>query len=314
MNLFDAMRAFIEIVDRGSMTAAAEALGRSQPAIARTLAALEARVGARLLNRTTRRMSLTPEGRDYLARCRSILADVEEAELAAGRHQVEPRGELRITAPVLFGRLHVAPALTEFLRRYPELRAELLLFDRNVDLVEEGIDLAVRIGELPDSTLLAVPVRRVRRVICASPTLLAEVGRPTHPEDLGNLPCILFTGLAPGSDWQFREDERRFTVHVSGNLRSNHLEVARDACLGGMGFGRFLSYQVAPLLEAGELETVLEEYQPLPLPVSLVYPASRLAPARLRLLIDWLRYALAEQRGQFVKREIAGQDSQGRRP
>lgn len=296
MNLFEAMRAFVEIVDRGSLTAAAEALGRSQPAMVRTLADLETRLGARLLNRTTRRMSLTPEGRDYLARCRAILADVEEAELAVGRQQAEPRGSLRVTAPVLFGQMHVAPALTAFLRRHREVRAELLLFDRNVDLVEEGIDLAVRIGALPDSTLVAVPVRTVRRVVCASPGLLAEVGRPARPEDLGGLPCILFTGLPAGSDWGFQDRRRPFTVDVGGSLTCNHLSVARDACAEGLGFGRFLSYQVAPLLDSGALETVLEEYEPDPTPVSLVYPAARLAPVRQRLLLEWLREALTVQR------------------
>lgn len=296
MNLFDAMRAFVEIVDRGSLTAAAEALDRSQPAMARTLAALEGRLGARLLNRTTRRMSLTPEGREYLARCRSILADVDEAELAVGEQRAEPRGDLRITAPVLFGQMHVAPALTAFLRRYREVRVALLLFDRNVDLVEEGIDLAVRIGELPDSSLVAVPVRTVRRVVCASPSLLDSIGRPGHPEDLAGLPCILFTGQSAPSGWRFQENQRPFTVEVNGSLSCNHLSVTRDACVEGLGFGRFLSYQVDAMLEAGILETVLEVYEPAPLPVSLAYPASRLVPARQRLLIAWLKDALADQR------------------
>lgn len=290
------MRAFVEIVDCGSLTAAADALGRSQPAMVRTLAGLEARLGARLLNRTTRRMSLTPEGREYLARCRSILSDVYEAELAVGQQQAEPRGDLRITAPVLFGQMHVVPALTAFLRRYREVRVELLLFDRNVDLVEEGIDLAVRIGELPDSSMVAVPVRSVRRVVCASPSLLDSVGRPGRPDELGGLPCILFTGLSAPDGWRFQENQRRFTVGVSGSFSCNHLGAARDACAEGLGFGRFFSYQVAPMLEAGTLEAVLEEYEPAPLPVSLVYPASRLVPARQRLLIAWLKDALADQR------------------
>lgn len=294
MNLFEAMRAFVEVVDRGSMTAAAEALDRSQPAIARTLAGLEARLGARLLNRTTRRMSLTPEGREYLARCRSILADVNEAELAVGQRQAEPRGDLRITAPVLFGQMHVVPALTAFLRRYREVRVELLLFDRNVDLVEEGIDLAVRIGELPDSSMVAVPVRSVRRVVCASPSLLDDVGRPGHPDELGKFPCILFTGLSAPNAWRFQDNRRRFTVEVNGSLSCNHLGAARDACAEGVGFGRFFSYQVTPMLEAGTLETVLEDYEPAPLPVSLVYPASRLLPARQRLLMAWLKHALVD--------------------
>lgn len=302
MNLFEAMRAFVEIVDRGSLTAAAEALDRSQPAMVRTLAGLEARLGARLLNRTTRRMSLTPEGREYLSRCRSILADVHEAELAVGQQQAEPRGDLRITAPVLFGQMHLAPALTGFLRRYREVRVELLLFDRNVDLVEEGIDLAVRVGELPDSSMVAVPLRSVRRVVCASPSLLDNVGRPGRPEELGGLPCILYTGLSAPSGWRFQENQKRFTVEVSGSLSCNHLSAARDVCAEGLGFGLFFSYQVDPMLEDGTLETVLDEYELAPLPVSLVYPGSRLVPARQRLLMAWLKDALADP--QPVKPEL----------
>jgi len=293
MNLFEAMRVFVAIVDCGSLTAAAESLERSQPAVVRTLAALEARLGTRLLNRTTRRMSLTPEGRDFLARCRRILADVEEAERAVERQQAEPRGDLRVTAPVLFGQMHVAPALTAFLRRYPGVRVELLLLDRNVDLVEEGMDLGVRIGPLPDSTLVAVPLRRVRRVVCASPGLLAGTGRPAHPAALEGLPCIRFTGLASPGSWWFQERGRAFTVAVTGALSCNHLSVARDACAEGLGFGRFLSYQVEPLVAGGELETVLEAFEPAPSPVSLVYPAARLIATRQRALIDWLKAALA---------------------
>ncbi len=289
MNLLGAMRAFTEIVDRGSLTAAAEALDRSQPSMVRTLAALEERLGVRLLNRTTRRMSLTPEGRDYLARCRRILADVEDAERSVGRQQSEPRGDLRLTAPILFGEMYVAPAVIEFLRRYREVRVDLLLFDRNLDLVEEGIDLAVRIGHLADSTLVAMRVGTVTRVVCASPAFLEQTGEPTHPKQLADSPCIRFSGLSSPGTWTFREHNRDVSVQVGGNMSCNHLSIARAACVHGLGFGRFLSYQVEPFLSDGSLQRVLRAYEPDPLPVSLVYPSARLTSTRVRAMIGWLQ-------------------------
>ncbi len=295
MDLMAAMRVFVEIADRGSMTAAAAELARSQPAVVRSLAALESHLGARLMNRTTRRLSLTPEGVDYLARCRRILTDVEEAALAVRQDAIEPRGDLRITAPVLFGQMHVAPALTGFLRRYPEVRVDLLLFDRNVDVVDEGIDLAVRIGHLEDSALVATRTGFVTRQVCASDNLLREVGTPAHPRELAGLPCIRFNGLYAPGRWEFNEDGRDLTVQVSGNVSSNHLSVARGACLDGLGFGHFFSYQVQPLIAAGRLQRVLQDFEPAPLPVSLVYPGTRLVSARLRALLDWLKQVFSEE-------------------
>ncbi len=208
MDKLAAMRAFVEIVDRGSLTAAAAALDRSLPAMVRTLAALEHSLGTILLRRTTRRMALTEEGRTYLDRCRRILADVEQAEALVGPGQVEPSGPLRVTAPVLFGQMHVAPAAVEFARRHPAVSVELLLLDRVVDLVDEGIDAAVRIGRLPDSSMIAIPVSAVRRVVCASPALLRKHGVPSRPEQLAERPCVRFLGLAPGNTWQFHDGGR----------------------------------------------------------------------------------------------------------
>lgn len=294
-NLMDrlaAMRAFVEIVDRGSLTAAAAALSRSQPAIVRTLAALEAHLGTRLLRRTTRRMSLTPEGRDYLERCRRILADVEEAERAVGQGEGEPRGELRITAPVQFGQMHVAPALSGFLRRYDQVRVDLMLFDRIVDLVEEGIDLALRIGHLGDSTMMAVRVGEVRRVVCASPALLAETGVPDHPQSLSELPCVRLENLSRAGAWLFSDGARDIGIKVDGNLGCNQIAVAASACVDGTGFGQFLSYQVQRLVDEQRVQLVLEDYETAPLPVSLVYPGGRLMSARLRALLSWLKESL----------------------
>lgn len=292
MDKLEAMRTYVAIVDRGSLTAAAEVLDRSLPTVVRVLAALEESLGTRLLRRTTRRMSLTPEGQTYLERCRRILMDVEEAERSVTRAQSEPRGGIRMTAPVLFGQMHVAPAVSEFLHRYTEVQVELLLLDRVVNVVEEGIDLAVRIAHLADSTMVAVPVGRLRRVICASPAMLDAVGTPAHPRELAKHPCVRFRGIAPGDFWTFSEKGRELPVKVAGSFACNQATAAVEACAAGLGFGCFLSYQVEPLVRAGRLSIVLEDFEPPPIPVSLVYPEARLISTRLRALLDWLREAL----------------------
>jgi len=294
MDRLAAMRAFTEIVDRGSLTAAAVALGRSQPAIVRTLAALEEHLGTMLLRRTTRRMSLTPEGRDYLDRCRRILADVEDAERAAGQEEGEPRGDLRMTAPVQFGQLHIAPILAGFLRRYEQVRVDLILLDRNVDLVEEGIDLALRIGQLADSSMIAVRLGEVRRVVCASAALIDEVGIPERPQALKGLPCIRQQNLSQGIAWPFREGARDIVIPVGGRFGCNQIATSIAACDDGVGFGQYLSYQVQRLVSEKRLIRVLEDFEPEPWPVNLVYPGGRLVSGRQRALINWLRDALRD--------------------
>lgn len=289
MDKLAAMRAFVEIVDRGSLTAAADATGKSLPTMVRTLAALEAALGARLLRRTTRSMSLTAEGRGYLERCRRILADVEEAELALAAGTGEPRGELRMTAPVLFGQMHVAPAVVEFLRRHVRVSVELLLLDRVVDLVDEGIDVALRIAPLADSSMIAIPVGSVRRVVVASPGLLERAGAPRRPEDLAELPCVRFGGIAPGDVWRFRERGRDLTIRARGGFCCNQATAALEACAEGLGFGYFLCYQIEPLVAAGRLQVVLRNFEPPPVPVSLLYPEARLVSTRLRVFLDWMR-------------------------
>jgi DNA-binding transcriptional LysR family regulator len=283
------MRAFVEIVDRGSLTAAAEALNRSLPTMVRTLAALEGSLGAVLLRRTTRRMSLTEEGRIYLERCRRILADVEQAEELVGLEGGEPRGPLRISAPVLFGQMHVAPALVEFVRRYPAVEVELVLLDRVVDLVDEGIDAAVRIARLADSSMIAIRVGEVRRVVCASPKLLRADGEPTRPEELADRPCVRFRGLTAGNRWHFQDAGRDIAVPVAGSFTTNQAAAAVEACAAGLGFGLLLSYQVAPAIRAGRLRVVLSDYEPPPIPVSLVYSEARMLSRRLRAFLDWMK-------------------------
>jgi DNA-binding transcriptional LysR family regulator len=289
------MRTFVAIVDRGSLTAAAEALDRSPPAVVRSLAALETHLGVRLLQRTTRRMSLTPEGSDYLERCRQILSDVDEAERALSQDEAEPQGRVRITAPVQFGQLHVMPLLTRFLQQHPQITADLLLLDRNVDLVEEGIDIAVRIGRLPDSGLIALPVGELRRVVCASPALLEAVPEPESPEDLAELPCIRLQNLARSGTWTFHDGFAAINVRVRGPLSCNQIAAAVAACVHGAGFGQFLSYQVQDHLRSGTLKRVLEPFEVKAIPVNVVYPGGRFASARQRALANFLRDELRER-------------------
>jgi DNA-binding transcriptional LysR family regulator len=282
------MQVFVEIADRGSLTAAAEATGRSLPSVVRILAMLEESLQVRLFNRTTRRIVLTEEGRFYLEQCRKILADLREAELALGRHQTEPSGTIRLTAPIRFGEMHVAPAVASFLEQYPSTRVELLLLDRVVDLLEEGIDIAVRIAYLADSTLVARSIVPIRQVVCASPDLLQRRGEPQHPSQLSELPCVHFSGLGATNEWVFNDAGTSLTVPVSSRLQCNQVGASVTACVAGTGFGRFLSYQIMPLVRTGELVIVLRDFEPPPMPLSLVYPHSRLLSSRVRAMVDWL--------------------------
>jgi DNA-binding transcriptional LysR family regulator len=298
MDKLAAMATFVRIVDQGSLTAAARTLDKSLPSVVRSLAALEAALGVRLLNRTTRRIALTLEGRDYLARCRRILGDVEEAELALAAEQSEPAGKLTLSASVLFGQLHVAPLATAFMERYDQVSVDLMLLDRIVNLIEEGVDVAVRIAHLEDSTLIARPVGEVRRVVCASPALIAESNPLTRPEQLGNRDCVHFTGVAPGAAWTFEEGGKALPVPVAGRFICNQATAAIDACAAGAGYGRFLSYMVAPLVKQGRLKIVLAEFEPPPVPVSLVYVQAKYMSARIRVLVDWMANGLRRQLAQ----------------
>lgn len=287
MDKLRAMETFVRIVDRGSLTAAADALSTSLPSVVRTLAALETELDVRLLNRTTRRLSLTDEGRTYLERCRRVLAEVEEAEAALSARRSAPKGRLRLTAPVLFGRLHVAPLATEFVLRHPALQVELTLLDRMVDLVDEGIDAGLRIGRLRDSSLVAVPVGQTRRVVCATPAYLKRAGVPKSLADLAQHRCVSFSGLTPGSEWTLADGAGVMQVAVEAALVTNQIDAALDACLRGVGLGQFLGYQVQPLIDAGKFRRVLPAFEPAPLPIQVVYPHARLLSANVRAFVDW---------------------------
>jgi DNA-binding transcriptional LysR family regulator len=291
MDKLRAMGTFVQIADAGSLTAAAWAMGSSLPAVVRSLAAYEAALGVRLFNRTTRRIALTEEGRRHLESCRQVLAAVADAEAALKNDATEPTGQLTITAPVLFGQMHVAPIVTRFVQRHTQLRCRLVLLDRVVNLLEEGIDLGIRIGTLEDSSLVALRLGEIRRVVVASPAFLHRHGHPEHPNDLLKANCVRVVDHTP--TWGlFRDGAKTFKLSVHGNLEFNHIAPAVQACVSGAGFGQFFSYQVAPFLQDGQLQTVLDGFEDAPWPIHVVYPHARLLPARTRAFIDFLRQEL----------------------
>lgn len=292
MDLLKHMRIFVTIADSGSLTAAAQALDTSLPSVVRSLAMLEAHLGVRLFNRSTRRIALTDEGRRYLADARQVLSAVDEAEATVRADMREPTGLLRITAPVLFGQMYVAPAVNRFVARHTGVKVELILLDRVVSLVEEGFDAAIRIGALDDSALVAQTLGMVRQVVVASPDYLARHGRPTHPRELRQADCIRFTGNH-GPHWHFMEGGRRLNVPIDGRLSVNLVALGLAACRDGLGFGSFLSYQSAPDVARGALEIVLADFELPPRPISVIYPHARLLPARTRAFIAAMREALA---------------------
>lgn len=289
MDKLQAMSVFVKIAEKGSLTAAAESLGKSLPAVVRMLAALEENLQVRLFNRTTRRIALTEEGRIYLDRCRKILTDVEDSERVLGQDHVEPHGIITMTAPVRFGEMYVAPSITRFIEKYPRVQVNLMLFDRVVKLLDEGIDLAVRIAHLEDSSLIAKPVGAIRQVACANPDLIkGSGGPPERPESLSNLPCVRCTSMSSSSTWHFNDGSKRLDVNINSAFSCNQVRASVDACITGLGYGVFFNYQVMPWVRSGELEIVLNDFEPAPLPLSLVYPHTRLMAMRVRMLVDWL--------------------------
>jgi molybdate transport repressor ModE-like protein len=284
----DVLQVFVRIAETGSFSAAARDLGLSKSAASKKLAALEDRLGARLVNRTTRRLSLTEAGLDFLERAQRILAELEEAERAAGRLTDEPRGMLKVNAPMSFGIQHVAPALADFMVRYPDLSVTLDLDDRRVSLVDEGYDVAVRIADLPDSSLVARKLAPARRVVCASPAYWADRGVPAHPRELAGHNCLIYTYLPAQNDWRFRGPGGAVTVRVAGNLKANNGDVLREAALAGLGVCLVPTFLVGGDLRAGRLQTVLDDFADDSLAIYAVYPHRRHLSAKVRAFVDFL--------------------------
>jgi len=279
---------FVTVADAGSLSAAARRLGMPLATVSRKVAELETHLKTRLLHRTTRQLSLTEAGSAYLVACRRILEDIGEAERAATGEYSAPKGELTVTAPVVFGRLHVVPVIAEFLAHYPLITVNLMLTDRVVHLMEEHGDIAVRIGELPDSSLMATRVGTVRRVVCASPAYLSQRGEPTHPADLAGHDCITFEVLESKRAWVFGAGRSQVSVPVQSRLTVNTAEAAIDASALGVGLIRVLSYQVAEAVRHDALRVVLASYESAPLPVSLVQTGQAPLPLKLRAFLDFV--------------------------
>lgn len=286
MDQLDAMRVLVLSAERGSFSAASRELRMPLPTVSRKVSELEARLGARLLARSTRRLELTEAGRAYVAAAKRILEDVEAAGRAAAGEFQMPRGELVVTAPLLFGRLHILPVVTDFLSSYPEIGVRLLLSDRTLDLIGEHIDLAVRIGVLPDSALVATRVGAMRTVVCGSPALLARHGEPGAPDGLTALPCVSFNAAPGGGRWRFVEAGRSREIALSPRLSVTSAEAAVWAAAQGVGVTRVLHYQCADLVRQGALRLLLERFEPPPLPVHLLHAARGAMPLKLRAFLD----------------------------
>ncbi len=284
MDRLDELAVFVAIIEAGSLVSAARRLRRSPPAVTRALNALEDRIGLRLVERTTRRLAPTEAGSALAQRARALIVDYEETLLGASQAPV--RGVLRITAPVQFGRRHVAPLVSAFLNEYPEVRVELSLNDRNVDLIEEGLDLAVRIGPLADSSLVSRQVGSVRRVVVASPGYLARRGVPQTPSDLATHDTIFGMARTPAREWRFGPAQRGAVVRLSPRLLVDDVETQLQAAQSGRGIARPLSYQVTEELASGTLVRLLRDFEPDPLPVQLVTVSRGYTAPKVRAFLD----------------------------
>lgn len=281
------MRTLVATVDGGSLSAASRALGVPLPTVSRRVSDLEAHVRAQLIIRTSRKLMLTDAGRAFVGTCRRILDDLDEAERAATGEYRSPRGELLIAAPVMFGRLHVEPVVLDFLQAYPEINVRLNLADYVVDLVDNHVDLAVRIGPLPDSSLIATRLGGVHWITCASPAYLAEHGTPQTLNDLREHDCIAFERLYSTDSWTFRRGKQDIAVPIRPRFAVNTALGAIDAALAGAGIARILSYQAADAIADGKLVVVLPDFQPEQLPVQLVHTGQAIPPLKIRAFTDF---------------------------
>src|SRR5437879_1894998 len=286
MDRIDAMQAFVAVADLQGFAPAARKLGLSPSGVTRLIATLEDRLGARLLQRTTRQVALTDAGSRYLERVRRILADVEEAEGSVEGERTRPSGRLVVSAPIGFGRRHVSPVMSAYLTRYPEVSGELRLSDRMINLVEDGVDLAIRIGHLADSTLVARHVGEMRQIVVASSGYLKQHGEPRTPQAIASHETIQFGATAAQPDWHFVEGGKEVRVACTPRLTTNSADAAIQHAEQGGGLTRVLAYQAADAIRAGRLRIVLEKFEEPPLPIHLVYPTSRLLSAKVRAFVD----------------------------
>jgi DNA-binding transcriptional LysR family regulator len=285
----EAMSLLLSVAEAGSLSAASRKLGVPLPTVSRKISDLETHLNTRLLTRSTRKLALTDSGAAYLAAARRILDEVREAERAASGERAALRGDLIITVPVVFGRLHVLPVIADFLTQWPEINVRLVLADRNLHLIDDHIDIAVRIGALADSALVSTRVGAVRNVVCGSPAYFAAHGVPKRPEDLSALSAVTFEPLSSSEHWIFPDpkSKREVRAPVRARLSVNTAEAAIDGAAAGLGVTRVLSYQVAQAVLDGRIQIVLSQYEPAPLPVSLIHAGHELTPLKVRMLLDF---------------------------
>ena len=288
MDRLHTMSVYITVAEEQGFASAARRLGMSPPAVTRAVAALEQRLGVKLLQRTTRHVRTTEAGQRYLEDARRVLAEVDAVDEAISGTNAEPRGRLAITAPVLFGRMYVMPGIVEYLQQYPDTEISALFLDRDVNLLEEGIDVAVRIGELPDSSMRALRVGSVRQVACASPGYLSQHGRPSGPEALASHSVIISSAVSDVPSWRFNTAQGLRTQRLKPRLVVNTNDAAVEAAVQGFGVTRLLSYQVAPQLADGSLEVILKAFEPEPRPVHIVHREGRFASTTARSFIDFI--------------------------
>jgi DNA-binding transcriptional LysR family regulator len=283
----ESMFLFVSVVEGGSLSAASRKLNIPLATVSRKISDLETHLKIKLLTRTTRRLELTDSGRIYFASCRRILEELAEVERVATGEYTSPKGHLTITAPDVFGKLHLLPIVTDFLKAYPEIDIRLILSDRVVDLLEERVDIALRIGRLTDSTMISRGVGFIREVVCGSPTYFKSRGIPKQPEDLITHDCVTFDRLGEATEWNFRKGKNKKSITVHSRLTASSSEAAMEAAISGIGVTRVLSYQVMKHLESRKLSVALEEYESEALPVSLVYAGARSLPLKMRAFLDF---------------------------
>ena len=284
MDRLEAMTILLAAVDTGSLSAASRHLRIPLATVSRRVAELEEHLHVRLLHRGHRKVVLTDAGRSYVDSCRRIMEEIAEVERTASGEYRAPQGELIITAPAVLGRSHVLPIVAEFQRAFPDIRMRLQLTDRYVNLAEEHVDVAVRIGELPDSSMIVTRLGLIRRVVCASPAYLKARGVPKEPADLASHDCVTYDTATP---WEFRRNGATQTIDVPSRLAVNLGEVAAAAAVAGAGISRVLSYLIEDLLKSRSLVTLLDAYEPSPMPVSIIYPGRRQVPLKLRAFLDF---------------------------
>ncbi|MEQ9683814.1 MAG: LysR family transcriptional regulator, partial [Rhodospirillales bacterium] len=294
MDNLTGMAVFAKVVETGTFKGAARAMGLSKGAVSKQIARLEDRLGARLLNRTTRRSSLTEVGAAFYERCRRIVAEAEEAELAVTRLHAEPRGVLRVNLPMSFGMIHMADALPDFMAAYPEISLDVTLDDRVVNVVDEGYDVVIRITELPDSSLIARRLAPFRIATCASPAYWDAHGRPKHPADLRNHACLLYSYLSNLNEWRYRGPDGPFAVRVDGPMRGNNGDLLRAAAVAGLGIVRSPTFIVGCHLVEGRLEQVLAEFEDDDRGIYAVYPHNRHLSAKVRAFVDFMAKRFAD--------------------